>query len=160
LATPNFPNFFTVGGPNSATGGGSLLIIFESIIGYIVKAVQKVAREHIKSMVVKKKPLIEWEKYMDAYFPTTVHVEGCTSWYKAGETNYRIVGLWPGSSLHARKSLENPRWEDFEFENENENGEGEEGILGWLGDGWTVADREAGDTSYYLDEVDYPPANV
>ena len=160
LAVPNFPNFFVVGGPNSATGGGSLLIIFESIIGYIVKAAQKMAREHIKTIEVKRKPLHEWEEYMDAYFPTTVHLEGCTSWYKAGESNHRVVGLWPGSSLHARKTLENPRWEDFEFGYEDENSEGEKGILGWLGDGWTTADREASDTSWYLDEVDYPPVEI
>ena len=112
-----------------------MLIIFDSIIGYIVKAAQKMAREHIKTIEVKRKPLHEWEKYMDAYFPTTVHLEGCTSWYKAGESNHRVVGLWPGSSLHARKTLENPRWEDFEFGYEDENSEGEKGILGWLGDG-------------------------
>ncbi|KEF51583.1 uncharacterized protein A1O9_12500, partial [Exophiala aquamarina CBS 119918] len=113
LAQPNFPNYFTVGGPNSATSGGSLLIIFESVIGYIVKAVQKIAREHIKCMVVKQHSLNEWEEYVDAYFPGTVHIEECPSWYKAGETNHRVVGLWPGSSLHARKTLETPRWEDF-----------------------------------------------
>lgn len=70
------------------------------------------------------------------------------------------MGLWPGSSLHAKKTLEHPRWEDFEFGYGDQNIEGEKGILGWLGDGWTTADREAGDTSWYLDEVDYPPVVV
>ncbi len=46
-----------------------------------------------------------------------------------------------------------PRWEDWRFEYEG----GESGELAWLGDGWTRADREAGETSRYLDEVDYPP---
>jgi hypothetical protein len=146
-----------VGGPNSATGGGSLLIIFESIIGYVVKAVRKLAREHIKSMTVKESSLKAWEEYMEKYFETTVHVEGCTSWYKSGKNGKRVVGLWPGSSLHARTALEFPRWEDWVFE--FEDGEGSSG-LGWLGDGWTTADKEAGDVSAYLDEVDYPPVPV
>jgi hypothetical protein len=73
-----------VSGPNYATGGGSFLIIFESTIGYIVKAVQKPAREHIKSMTVKESSLKAWKVYMDRYFEATVHVEGCTSWYKSG----------------------------------------------------------------------------
>ncbi|KAG0650731.1 FAD-binding monooxygenase moxY [Hyphodiscus hymeniophilus] len=115
LATPNFPNLFTVGGPNSATGGGSLLIIFESIIGYVAKCVQKMSREHVCRMEVKAEALRAWEEYMEAYFPTTVHVEACTSWYKAGKKDNRVVGLWPGSSLHARKTLEHPRWEDWDF---------------------------------------------
>ncbi|RDW89163.1 monooxygenase-3 [Coleophoma cylindrospora] len=151
-AIPNFPNLFLLGGPNSATGGGSLLIIFESIIGYVVKCVQKISREHIKYMAVKPSSLRSWERYMDAYFPGTVHVENCTSWYKAGQKDYKVVGLWPGSSLHARKTLEFPRWEDFEYVYPEA-----QDSLGWLGDGWTVADREKGDTAAYLDEVDYPP---
>jgi hypothetical protein len=32
-----------------------------------------------------------------------------------------------------------------------------DGLLGWLGDGWTEADRNGGDTSAYLDEADIPP---
>ncbi|KAF8847633.1 flavin-binding monooxygenase, partial [Acephala macrosclerotiorum] len=79
LAIPSFPNFIVVGGPNSATGGGSLLIIFESIIGYIVKAIQKLAREHIASMSIKGSALKNWEGYCDSYFPCTVHIEGRTS---------------------------------------------------------------------------------
>jgi hypothetical protein len=152
LAVPEFPNYFVVGGPNSATGGGSLLIIFESIIGYIVKAIEKLEREHLKSIEVKQEVLSSWERYLDAYFPRTVHVGNCTSWYKSGEADRKVVGLWPGSSLHARKTLDHPRWEDFNFERLPD-----QDILEWLGDGWTKADKTKGDVSYYLDEVDFPP---
>jgi hypothetical protein len=149
LAVPGFPNYFVVGGPNSATGGGSLLIIFESIIGYIVKAVQKLSREHLQSMEPKPSALASWQAYLDQYFPRTVHVDACTSWYKV---NGKITGLWPGSSLHAKATLEHPRWEDFEYQSQPGHDP-----LEWLGNGWTIADQERGDLSYYLDEVDYPP---
>lgn len=148
-SVPSLPNYFFVGGPNAATGGGSLLIIFESIIGYVVKAVAKLSREHLKSISAKRSALASWEAYLDAYFPGTVHVDECTSWYKV---NGKITGLWPGSSLHARATLENPRWEDFDYETMEERDP-----LEWLGNGWTVADKERGDLSFYLDEVDYPP---
>ncbi|KAJ9497968.1 hypothetical protein H2202_006571 [Exophiala xenobiotica] len=149
-SVPNFPNYFFVGGPNSATGGGSLLIIFESIIGYVVKAVAKLSREHLRSIQVKPSALASWNAYLQAYFPRTVHVDDCSSWYKV---NGKITGLWPGSSLHARATLENPRWEDFEYE----QGVPGHDPLEWLGNGWTVADKERGDLSFYLDQVDYPP---
>ncbi|KIV79991.1 hypothetical protein PV11_07526 [Exophiala sideris] len=148
-SVPGFPNYFFVGGPNSATGGGSLLIIFESLIGYVVKAVQKISREHLKAMEAKKSALASWNSYLDKYFPRTVHVDDCTSWYKV---NGKITGLWPGSSLHARATLENPRWEDYEYESLDGHDP-----LEWLGNGWTIADKERGDLSFYLDEVDYPP---
>lgn len=148
-SVPGFPNYFILGGPNSATGGGSLLIIFESIIGYVVKAIRKLSLEHLRSIEAKDAALASWEAYLDKYFPGTVHVDACTSWYKV---NDKITGLWPGSSLHAKASLENPRWEDFEYESLPGHDP-----LEWLGNGWTVADKERGDLSYYLDEVDYPP---
>ncbi|RFU34831.1 Flavin-containing monooxygenase, partial [Scytalidium lignicola] len=149
LSVPGFPNYFVVGGPNSATGGGSLLLILESIINYVTKAVTKISREHIKSMEVKSSTLASWQAYLDSYFPQTVHVDNCTSWYKV---NGKIIGLWPGSSLHAKNTLEHPRWEDYEYENLPDHDP-----LEWLGNGWTIADRDRSDLSFYLDNVDVPP---
>lgn len=146
---PGFPNYFTVGGPNSATGGGSLLLILESVMGYIIKAVQKISREHLRTMEVKEQPLEAWTKYLDGYFPDTVHVESCTSWYKL---DGKIIGLWPGSSLHAMKTLENPRWEDYSYEKDEGKSE-----LDWVGNGWTKEDVKRGSLGYYVDNADIPP---
>jgi cation diffusion facilitator CzcD-associated flavoprotein CzcO len=77
LAAPNFPNLFIVAGPNSATGGGSLLIIFESIISYIVKCIQKLQREKLKSMEISLSAEKAWKDHCDAYFPGTVHASTC-----------------------------------------------------------------------------------
>jgi hypothetical protein len=44
-------------------------------------------------MAVKHSFLESWERYMDAYFPTTVHVEGRASGHKAGKKDDRVVGL-------------------------------------------------------------------
>ena len=153
LATPNFPNFFIVGGPNSATGGGSLLIIFESVISYIVKCIQKMQREKLRSMEISLAAEKSWDNYCAAYFPGTVHAASCRSWYKGGKEDGKVVGLWPGSSNHANRVLKNPRWEDWRYKPRDES----DGLLGWLGDGWTEADRNGGDTSAYLDEADFPP---
>jgi len=49
--------------------------------------------------------------------------------------------------------LKYPRWEDWVYTRRDES----DGLLGWLGDGWTEADRNGGDTSAYLDEADVPP---
>ncbi|KAK7217156.1 hypothetical protein V2G26_005159 [Clonostachys chloroleuca] len=146
---PGFPNYFIVGGPNSATGGGSLLLILESIIGYVIKAVQKISRENIKTMEVKPSALNSWVNHLDKYFPGTVHVDECTSWYKV---NNQIIGLWPGSSLHAMQTLMHPRWEDYIYETANSKGE-----LEWIGNGWTCEDVKRGDLGYYVDLVDIPP---
>jgi len=64
----------------SATGGDALLVIFESVIGYVVKAVQKISRERIKTMVVKKENQMSGSrKIHGCVLPSTMHIEGCTS---------------------------------------------------------------------------------
>ena len=153
LAIPKFPNFFIIGGPNSATGGGSLLAIFEAILEYTVECTKKMAREKIKAMEVQPVPTEAWGAYVEAFFKTSVHSENCRSWYNAGKQGGRVVGLWPGSSVHARKALKFPRWEDFTYELKDE----ESSPMGWLGDGWSVLDRGRGDVAFYLDEADFPP---
>ena len=97
-----------------------------------------------------------------------------------GKEEGRVVGLWPGSCLHAVRALEYPRWEDFKTEPLDANGT--RNRFFWLGDGSTrnekdmvgnrefwsfvscmnfvrggVADFELG--AWYLndEEVDIPP---
>lgn len=59
---------------------------------------------------------------------------------------------WKGSSLHALKIFSNPRWEDFEYEYINDNPNG------WIGDGWTAAEKLRSFDVNYLDDdqVDFP----
>jgi hypothetical protein len=47
------PNLFLMFGPNSAPFAGSIVHVFEAAAGYIIKCIQKMQREYIKSMVVK-----------------------------------------------------------------------------------------------------------
>lgn len=78
----------------------------------------------------------------------------CKSWYRSdgGKGNW-IIGLWPGSTLHALDSLISPRWEDFNYESADPTGNS----LRWIGNGWSVTETE-GDPSWYLnpDEVNWP----
>lgn len=148
-SVPGFPNFFVVGGPNSATGVGSLLLILESVIGYVVQAARKISREHIKSMEVREDSLTSWEAILDKFFLNTVYADKCQSRFKYGS---KIVALWPGSNVHAIQTLKHPCWEDYTYE-------ALEGAdkLDWLGNGWTTADLQRDGLGYYVDEVDVPP---
>jgi hypothetical protein len=65
--------------------------------------------------------------------------------------------LWPGSALHYVKTLEKPRFEDYEFTYVGGN------KAAWLGNGFTVCERDdVVDKSKYLDpeNVDYPSLAV
>jgi hypothetical protein len=78
----------------------------------------------------------------------------CKSWFKRNQDEGRIVGLWPGSSVHAQQALRNPRFEDFTYVHLPT---AQDNILCWLGNGLTVAQKEEGNTTEYLDVVDVPP---
>ena len=105
-----------------------------------------------------------------------MYSDKCRSWYKLGKEEGRVVGLWPGSCLHAVRAFERPRWEDYNYEYLD----GVHNRFHWLGDGSTYNDKYmTGDRTYFRvsrrcaltfcntppagawyltdDEVDYPP---
>ena len=47
------PNLFLMFGPNTAPFAGSIVHTFEACAHYIIKCVQKIQREYLKSMVCK-----------------------------------------------------------------------------------------------------------
>lgn len=82
---PDFPNYFIVNGPNSSLGSGSLLVLFEREVDYIVEAIAKMQRENLKTMSVKQGAVDDFMEYVATYFQKTVYSEKCRSWYKAGK---------------------------------------------------------------------------
>lgn len=58
-----------------------------------------------------------------------------------------------GSSLHALKTLAHPRWEDYTYDYVDNNPNG------WIGDGWTMNEKNKVINVDYLDDdqMDFPP---
>lgn len=150
------PNFFLYLGPNGSPLYTTIVMI-EFQCDYMIKCIQKLQRECIKSMVPKVSAKDDFVKYADEFFDKTVLTEDCASWFKSGgRADGRITAMWPGSLVHALKVYENPRWEDFEYEKLPEAaGNG----FAWLGNGLTVGQMEGTQTTDYLDHVDIPPVD-
>ena len=165
LATDNFPNHMTMLGPNAAIGEGSLTMMIESTGDYICKAIRKLQKENLKSMVVKPERVRDFLRYVDSYFRGTVFMDECQSWYKnngQGRSGTTVTGLWPGSTLHCIEALRSPRWEDYEYEYLPEENGAEVNQMAWLGNGWGATQmREpmrVEDLSFYLlPEFQDPP---
>lgn len=159
LTIDPFPNYFMMLGPNSGIGSGSLTMILESQGDYIIKCIRKMQKEDYASMTPKPERVRDFSEYVGEYFKRTVYMDECNSWYRAkGDKEDRIVGLWPGSCLHAIETFRSPRWEDYEFE--SVEGSGANGLR-WLGNGWsTVQVGNGGDPAWYIEPsvVDIPKA--
>ncbi|PWY83418.1 flavin-binding monooxygenase [Aspergillus heteromorphus CBS 117.55] len=154
VAVDGFPNYFICFGPNSSLGEGNLLLLAEKAIDYFTKCVQKMQRDNIRSMMVRKEAVERFTRHCDQYFSRTVYGEKCRSWYKGGKEKGRVIAVWPGSSLHSLEVLSHPRWEDFTYEYVGGNANG------WLGDGWTTNEKNQRINVNYLDDdqIDFPPA--
>jgi cation diffusion facilitator CzcD-associated flavoprotein CzcO len=132
ISVPRLPNFFMVLGPNTGVGSGSLLIVMEQQVAYVVEALNKIRREGYRSLCVRDAPAKAFIRYTDAYFHRTVFAGDCKSWYKNGASGpTRIRTLWPGSSSHAFLAFKYPRWEDYAWERDPAF----EDDMAWLGNG-------------------------
>jgi hypothetical protein len=103
----------------------------------------------------------DFSRIIDEYFKGTVYMDDCSSWYK-GKDGKRIVGVWPGSALHAMETLRSPRWEDFEYSFSGDEIVKEGNRLSWLRDGWAAAqiDPDEGELAHFLQSelIDIPAA--
>ncbi|KAI1613103.1 hypothetical protein EDD36DRAFT_488132 [Exophiala viscosa] len=155
LCAPKMPNLFFFLGPNGGPGAGSFIAMLENVVDYVIQCVQKLQREYVASMEVSETAQKAFSEHVDRYFAKTIFTYKCKSWFKRNNEDGRIVGLWPGSSVHAQEALKSPRFEDFLFVQRPET---QQNILTWLGNGMTTAQENDEKTTGYLDTVDVPPA--
>ncbi|EEU41316.1 uncharacterized protein NECHADRAFT_45940 [Fusarium vanettenii 77-13-4] len=151
VAMDGYPNFFMILGPNSLVGTGSQTMILEAELDYTIRCIRKLQRDNIQAMEAKRERVKEFSDYIDKYFPQTVYLDDCSSWYRnENGRGGRITGLWPGSALHAIETFRSPRWEDYEYEYMKDESGKPVSQLKWLGNGWTYAQRHGGDLAPYL----------
>ena len=137
IGVDGFPNFFQSLGPNGGLGNGNLIIIIEYICEYFAKCLQKMSTQNILTMEPKKSAIDHFTSFCEAYHKRTVFGEECMSWYKTAPENAtleerkrgRVTAIWPGSSLHACKVFQTPRFEDYEIQFVDSN------VFGWFGNG-------------------------
>jgi hypothetical protein len=153
VAVDGFPNLFMVVGHNVGVASGSLTTIIEHAGDYAIKCIRKIQKENIASMRIAPERVKDWTEFVDKYFETTVFMDDCKTWYRRDD---RIIGLWPGSNLHAMETLRSPRWEDWIYATKNN----ERNRLWWMGNGWSELQLNNGDLSYYLEPefIDFPSA--
>ncbi|OJJ43910.1 hypothetical protein ASPZODRAFT_2113943 [Penicilliopsis zonata CBS 506.65] len=152
IMTDGFPNYFIAFGPNTGLATGNQLLLLERQIDYFTSAALKMQRDDIRAMAPRADKVQSFVTHCEQYFKGTIFKERCSSWYKAHTENGPVIGLWPGSGLHAVEALKNPRWEDFSYEYIDPDS------MSWLGNGWTLNETRNDISIDYLsrDQIDYP----
>lgn len=65
LCVDEFPNCFFVGGPNALLTSASYMTLLDKKVMYAVEATRKLQRERIKSIVVKKEAVDDFDEYLE-----------------------------------------------------------------------------------------------
>ncbi len=100
-AFPHYPNFFMLGGPNTALGHSSIIFMLESQLNYVSRAI-RVALNTGALVEPKADVAASWTRDVRAKLPSTVWGTGCASWY----LNERGVNttLWPDFTFRFRRA--------------------------------------------------------
>lgn len=145
------PNYFTVGGPYGPVGHGNTLMVNERILSNVLKIVEKMQMEDIKSIRPKLSVCERFEEHADLFCKRTAWAGNCASWFKQGHKNGKLT-IWPGSRLLYFEVHKEPRYEDFEIEYASNN------PWAFLGNGFTVQEYDGSDICTYMGTADSPGA--
>lgn len=94
------PNFFFVGGPNSATGHSSVVSAIENGCAFISKLAPDILNGKVKTVEVKRSAYYEWFEKTQARLKKGVFGSkfgGCVSWYTENGIN---ATTYPYSQVH------------------------------------------------------------
>lgn len=86
MAMDGFPNFFTIFGPNTATGHSSVILASENMINLSLKFIKPILQGDVELTEIKKEAEIEWARDTQTALKKRVwSTGGCGSWYKTEE---------------------------------------------------------------------------
>jgi cation diffusion facilitator CzcD-associated flavoprotein CzcO len=105
ISVPCFPNFFLIMGPNTTLGHTSVVLIIESQIEHILKALHFMATHQVSTLEVKKEAEDQFNLEVDQQMKNTIwSTGGCNSWYQ--DSTGRISAIWPASIATFRNRVE------------------------------------------------------
>ncbi len=99
LSVPNFPNLLIMYGPNTNTGGGSIIYFLEAQAQYVGDFVDRLARTG-KAMSVRADVEQAYDEQVQNELSGSVWSQ-CASWYR--QANGRITANWPWLGIQYRR---------------------------------------------------------
>lgn len=83
VSMDGFPNFFTIFGPNTATGHSSVILASENTVEYSLNFIKPVLAGDVGTYEVKESAQRHWTQDIQAAIKRTVWKSGgCSSWYQ------------------------------------------------------------------------------
>jgi hypothetical protein len=98
-----------------------------------------------RSLTVKSSSVNDFNIYSQEFLKRTTWADSCASWYKNGKSSGTVTGVYAGSILHFKDSLERIGAEHFDVEWRTGNS------FSCLGNGQSGRDKDGmGDLAWYM----------
>ncbi|MEK6805484.1 MAG: NAD(P)/FAD-dependent oxidoreductase [Pseudomonadota bacterium] len=110
VAVAGFPNFFTIYGPNTNLGVGTIIYMLERQQRYIVQCIELLREKGLRYLDVKPDVQREFNDELHQRSQKLVYGGGCNSWYI---TNGRNTNNWVGYMFEYGWRLRRPRLEHY-----------------------------------------------
>jgi cyclohexanone monooxygenase len=101
-------------GPNTGLGHNSMIYMIESQTNYIIDAIQKMTKQNIKSIDVRKDVQTKFNIEIQKKLEGTIWLSGCKSWYLSADGKNHTV--WPGFTLEFRNRTKHINLNDYHVE--------------------------------------------
>jgi cation diffusion facilitator CzcD-associated flavoprotein CzcO len=105
VSVSGFPNMFLLYGPNTNLGAGSVIMMVEAQIDYVMQAIRELGSSSSATLEVKPEVQEGSAAIVQERLRHTVWTS-CRSWYRVDETG-RITNNWPGQVYEYRRMLRN-----------------------------------------------------
>ncbi|KAG2735123.1 hypothetical protein G9P44_001337 [Scheffersomyces stipitis] len=115
ISVRDCPNFFTIGGPNSATGHSSVVMAIENGCTYMSKFLPKILDNTYKYVVVKTDKYNEYFETIQKRLKSQVFGSafgGCASWYTENGVNSTAYAY---SQIHYWWKMNHPDYNAYEY---------------------------------------------
>lgn len=112
VATPGFPNWFMIGGPNSPIGNYSWLLTAERQFGFIKQLIDLIASGAARRIAPTRAATAAFNAALQQKIPDTIWATGCKSWYI--DSKGRIAS-WPWTFAKFESDMSAPVLQDFEL---------------------------------------------
>jgi len=113
LAVSGFPNMFLLYGPNTNLGAGSIIVMLESQIGYVIEAIGELRRRGARWMDVRGDVHLAFNEEVQRRLDGSVWTAGCSSWYR--NESGKVTNNWVGFVTEYRRRTRRPDPADFEL---------------------------------------------
>lgn len=112
IAMDQFPNFFMLFGPNTATGHTSVIFATENAVNYSLNFIKPILEGKVSSYEIKEEAERAWTQKVQDQLQKTVFRRGlCSSWYITADG--WNSSTYPWTQLHYWLRCSFPYWSDW-----------------------------------------------